>query len=93
MTIFLTIHFAINIIICICIYNEGEIIPRTRYKILHYLIMLLLGYPIILSIFLIYINEPLWIRAKWYRRQRKIRKAAINKEKREKPADINIGIF
>jgi hypothetical protein len=96
MITFLTIHFVINIIVCIGIYNEGEIIPQnenTRYKILHYLTMLLFGYFIILSVFLVYINQPLWIRTKWYRRQRKIRKAAINREKREKPTDIGIMIF
>lgn len=94
--IILIIFFTLNIVMTVAIYNEGSIVPEmlaTRTKALYYIGILLVGCLMILALIFTIASQPLIVRAKWIRRQRKIRKAILNRAQRDQPRDIGIGIF
>jgi len=92
----LIIYFILNIILIIGVNNEGHIIPKEsskKDKIIFNVLLFLFG--VISAFFIIIsgISEPFLIRYKWYKRQRKIKKAKFKKTLRERESEPLIRIY
>ena len=76
--------------------NEGDIIPKEMYwkgRLVYAIFIILFGCLIVGHLILWVATKPYITKYKWYRRQKKIRKAILEKESRDRPRDMGVGIF
>lgn len=92
----LIIYFILNIMITIGVNNEGHIIPKDANKAEKWFFnILLLLFGLISTIIVLIVAEslPLYIKYKWYKRLRKIKKAKLKKILRERENEPLIRIY
>lgn len=76
--------------------NEGDIIPKEMYwrgRLIYAIFILLFGCFILGLLILWVATKPYVTKYKRYRRQKRIRKMILEKELRDRPQDIGVGIF
>ena len=94
--ILIGIYFALNCTMLIAIINEGEVIPKTmtwQGRCINYLFVLTFGVASFLCLLFAFLSKPYWIRLKWYKRQKKIRKAILKERDRNNPKDSIVSVF
>lgn len=90
------IYCIINIIMFIAAMNEGDIIPKEMYwrgRLVYAIFIILFGCLILGCLILWVATKPFITKYKRYKRRKKIRKAIMEKELRDRPRDVGVGIF